>query len=154
VPITDRNFLISPPGSPPIGWEQIAEDPPNTQTLADDLMAALQDLALQQRDDSEDDEEIQEVEAVQVSEDQSDTLVIPCPADASFPAVLVSDMDPHMQKPINGVTILNAPRGVPRRTPTSHPPITAIKATVDSMLGPGCSPIQQGRITPTARPPV
>lgn len=44
VPSTDKNFLISPPGSPPIGWEPIREDPPNRDTLADDLMRALADL--------------------------------------------------------------------------------------------------------------
>ena len=41
VPITDRNFLISPPGSPPVGWEPIVEDPPNKDTLAEDLIKAL-----------------------------------------------------------------------------------------------------------------
>ncbi len=41
VPSTDRNFLISPPGSPPVGWEPVVEDPPNRDTLADDLIRAL-----------------------------------------------------------------------------------------------------------------
>lgn len=40
-----RNFLISPPGSPPEGWEPIVEDPPNSATLAHDLMAALERLS-------------------------------------------------------------------------------------------------------------
>lgn len=44
VPATDKNFLISPPGSPPVGWEPIREDPPNTNTLADDLIRALGSL--------------------------------------------------------------------------------------------------------------
>ncbi|CAD6886454.1 unnamed protein product [Tilletia controversa] len=44
VPTTDKNFLISPPGSPPVGWEPIKEDPPNRDTLAWDLMKALGDL--------------------------------------------------------------------------------------------------------------
>jgi hypothetical protein len=44
VPTTDKNFLISPPGSPPVGWEPIREDPPNRDTLAEDLMKALADL--------------------------------------------------------------------------------------------------------------
>ncbi|GAA5879879.1 hypothetical protein JCM3774_002268 [Rhodotorula dairenensis] len=30
VPSSGRNFLISPPGSPPVGWQQIEEDSPNT----------------------------------------------------------------------------------------------------------------------------
>lgn len=47
-PPIEKNFLISPPGSPPVGWEQIREDPPNATPLAHDLMTALQKLQLQQ----------------------------------------------------------------------------------------------------------
>ncbi|RYH30482.1 hypothetical protein EON65_05020, partial [archaeon] len=46
VPESGRNFLISPPGSPPEGWQPILEDAPNAQTLADDLHRALQGLML------------------------------------------------------------------------------------------------------------
>lgn len=48
-PETERNFLISPPGSPPVGWEPIREDPPNATPLADDLIATLKGLQLQQQ---------------------------------------------------------------------------------------------------------
>jgi hypothetical protein len=48
-PAIERNFLISPPGSPPVGWEQIREDPPNVAPLADDLIAALHKLKMQER---------------------------------------------------------------------------------------------------------
>jgi hypothetical protein len=44
VPELERNFLISPPGSPPEGWAPIKEDPPNVTPLADDIMAALMKL--------------------------------------------------------------------------------------------------------------
>ncbi|TFK84018.1 Calcipressin [Polyporus arcularius HHB13444] len=47
-PVNDKNFLISPPGSPPVGWEQIREDPPNSTPLAHDLMAALRRLEIQE----------------------------------------------------------------------------------------------------------
>lgn len=43
-----REFLISPPGSPPVGWEPVVEESPNTQTLAEDLMKALTRLAEEQ----------------------------------------------------------------------------------------------------------
>ena len=49
-PAVEKNFLISPPGSPPVGWEQIQEDPPNSTPLADDLMAALQKLKMQEQE--------------------------------------------------------------------------------------------------------
>ncbi|KAJ4482827.1 Calcipressin-domain-containing protein [Lentinula edodes] len=49
-PALEKNFLISPPGSPPVGWEPIKEDPPNAAPLAGDLMAALQKLQIQERD--------------------------------------------------------------------------------------------------------
>ncbi len=48
-PVVEKNFLISPPGSPPVGWEAIKEDPPNMTPLADDLIEALRKLQVQQR---------------------------------------------------------------------------------------------------------
>jgi Calcipressin len=47
-PKVEKNFLISPPGSPPVGWEQIVEDPPNSTPLAADLLHALEKLKLQE----------------------------------------------------------------------------------------------------------
>lgn len=46
-PQLEKNFLISPPGSPPVGWEPIREEPPNSTPLADDLMTALKKLQLE-----------------------------------------------------------------------------------------------------------
>lgn len=53
VPAHTKNFLISPPGSPPVGWEPVEEDPPNTAALAADLMAALARLQSQQEEEEE-----------------------------------------------------------------------------------------------------
>lgn len=47
-PPPEREFLISPPGSPPVGWEPVVEESPNTKTLAEDLVKALTRLAEQQ----------------------------------------------------------------------------------------------------------
>ncbi|KAF7316983.1 hypothetical protein HMN09_00432700 [Mycena chlorophos] len=49
LPETEKAFLISPPGSPPVGWEPVREEPPNASPLADDLMAALRKLQLTER---------------------------------------------------------------------------------------------------------
>ncbi|KAF9023308.1 carbohydrate-binding module 1 protein [Haplosporangium bisporale] len=40
-PELEKNWLISPPGSPPVGWSQVREDPPNSMHLAEDLVKAL-----------------------------------------------------------------------------------------------------------------
>lgn len=45
-PVAEKNFLISPPGSPPEGWRPITEDAPNSKTLAEDLHRALEGLVL------------------------------------------------------------------------------------------------------------
>jgi hypothetical protein len=45
-PAIEKNFLISPPGSPPVGWEPIKEEPPNAAPLAEDLIAALRQLQM------------------------------------------------------------------------------------------------------------
>ncbi|BFZ58261.1 hypothetical protein PYCC9005_005323 [Savitreella phatthalungensis] len=41
-PEANRNWLISPPGSPPVGWHQVREDPPNAIATADDLATLLE----------------------------------------------------------------------------------------------------------------
>ncbi|KAJ7221547.1 Calcipressin-domain-containing protein [Mycena pura] len=48
-PKVEKNFLISPPGSPPVGWEPVPEEPPNATPLADDLVAALRKLQVQEK---------------------------------------------------------------------------------------------------------
>jgi hypothetical protein len=40
-PENDKAFLISPPSSPPVGWEQVHEDPPVVNI---ELLAALSKL--------------------------------------------------------------------------------------------------------------
>ncbi|RCH91782.1 carbohydrate-binding module 1 protein [Rhizopus azygosporus] len=53
VPQFRRNMLISPPGSPCEGWEQIEEDSPNRRTLASDLIQAVADISDYELDEDE-----------------------------------------------------------------------------------------------------
>jgi calcipressin-2 len=46
-PVLEKNWLISPPGSPQENWVQIREDPPNSVTLHNDIQSALNRLAVQ-----------------------------------------------------------------------------------------------------------
>ncbi|KIR35829.1 calcineurin-binding protein [Cryptococcus deuterogattii MMRL2647] len=45
-PPLPHNFLISPPGSPPEGWEPAVEEAPNRTILPEDLQRALETLEL------------------------------------------------------------------------------------------------------------
>ncbi|KAF7186835.1 Calcipressin-like protein [Pseudocercospora fuligena] len=46
-PESGKLFFISPPPSPPVGWESRNEDPPNKQVHAEDLAVALANLRAQ-----------------------------------------------------------------------------------------------------------
>ncbi|ORY73386.1 Calcipressin-domain-containing protein, partial [Protomyces lactucae-debilis] len=46
VPPLERNWLISPPGSPPVGWQSAREDPPNVDAFGPALREKLERLPL------------------------------------------------------------------------------------------------------------
>jgi len=48
-PHADKQFFISPPPSPPHGWEMRNEDPPNKEVHAEDLAVALSRLHARDR---------------------------------------------------------------------------------------------------------
>jgi len=134
VPPIEKNFLISPPGSPPVGWEPIKEVPPNTDTLAADLVAALHRLKISREGGVE----------ILVSGGGEDGE-----GDANVPAV-------HLE----GEWL--EPNGDGGDEEVSRPPggISMVKATVESMSGTSSAggwlagqrvPVQQ---FPTPRPPV
>ncbi|CAO1622251.1 unnamed protein product [Sympodiomycopsis kandeliae] len=150
LPTSDRNFLISPPGSPPIGWEPIIEDPPNRETLANDLMDALKRLGKEMEQD--DHQEAFEDSEDEEQEDGQLHIVLPPNRDESIPAVTVQAFDDEQTR-----------SGSASGTGTPAD-ITKVKATVESMRGPALSlgddlsggGTGQGgkRITPTGRPPL
>lgn len=123
MPALSKNFLISPPGSPPVGWEQVLEEKPNSKSHHDgeegegwagELERALRFLSV----GVDDDETIED-------EDDDDALqtthtIIPPLCGLERPAVTLST--PFA----NGTTSTSPPNGVR---------ITAVKATIESMLG-------------------
>ncbi|KAJ7144940.1 Calcipressin [Mycena crocata] len=102
-PAIEKNFLISPPGSPPVGWEPIKEDPPNATPLADDLIAALRKL--------------------QVSEKHSGLEVLVEPYDGGV-GVFVQDCDDYESEEDCWVYGESAPAREKWR-PTALPPMVA-----------------------------
>ena len=171
MPETDKNFLISPPGSPPVGWEQSREDPPNVDTLADDLAWALEQLSCRQTDDLPEDFELEDSRppglnahdgspVINNPTSPRDTLIVPHRRTESgdLPSILVSntDMDDSSRTSANGLTIAEA-FSIQRGGPVSRSPgsISQVKATVESMQGPRFEfPLSGPRIDRTPRPPI
>ncbi|GAA5896506.1 hypothetical protein JCM5296_000686 [Sporobolomyces johnsonii] len=186
VPALSKNFLISPPGSPPVGWEQIEEEAPNTQVWhegdepadganqgtmtekwADELVRALRFLSVESNADEDvADGELEHRYGVDEQPVEGTTqLILPPSSDTPRPAVVVST--PPVSAPQTPSQTATPPPGAAR--------ITAVKATIESMLGrkksfgdlhgaatPGglgssLGGLAQGggaRITPTSRPPL
>ncbi|RIA85022.1 Calcipressin-domain-containing protein [Glomus cerebriforme] len=108
VPELERNWLVSPPCSPPVGWTQIKEDQPNSNTLADDLVHALAHASLNtlgsnyynHHDDIDDFSLDDNVDQDNNNKMQAPILtVVPCDSDsrqdddAKVPLILIQDWD-------------------------------------------------------------
>lgn len=171
VPKQTKNFLISPPGSPPVGWEPIEEEPPNTASLAHDLIAALTRLQQDQANgddsfldpslatrpdgkqvllDTERDHEVQQRRSH--NRTNSGTLLVLLEDTASnerggdkTPEEVVEILNPaHEMSSSRGTS---PPRRMQRVPPTAAPPpgfgsITSVRATVESMRTPMPPPPQ------------
>lgn len=140
-PSQTKNFLISPPGSPPEGWQPIVEDAPNATPLASDLIRALELLQVEgsgrHRENGK--EIILQTDEVRVE-------VEDCTGDGDEGGW--RDVEEYVEHPAG----------------PGH--IGQVKATVDSMGGVGegwrlpsqdlgsFTPSGRTRIAPTARPPV
>ncbi|GAA5931797.1 uncharacterized protein JCM15063_001570 [Sporobolomyces koalae] len=146
VPSTGRNFLISPPGSPPVGWEQLEEDAPNKQVWhesdepepvdlgqtfsphwADELVRALRFLSVDSDGPADSDADHIQLSDTAPTDDlhsfSSKTQVILAPStDSPRPAVVVSTPPISTPPSHNGTP----PPGAAR--------ISSVKATIESML--------------------
>lgn len=162
VPQTDKNFLISPPGSPPVGWESIREEPPNLDTLADDLVKALESLTVgrsaPEYDDLRNSGRASPVNGSSMPASPRDTIIIPHRRTESgdLPSVMVSDTDMAGSSNSNSLSIADAfalqRSGSLART-SAPGPISQVKATVESMQT-SSFPSTGVRIDRTPRPPI
>lgn len=104
VPQFQRNLLISPPGSPFDGWEQIAEDAPNQAVLASDLMHAAE-ISDYELDDDELELEAIYKEKMEIKKQQK-AISIVCSKGMDqpehLPSITVQDWDGHVELEFDG----------------------------------------------------
>ncbi|KAI8637231.1 Calcipressin-domain-containing protein [Parasitella parasitica] len=98
VPQFQRNLLISPPGSPFDGWEQIEEDAPNQAVLASDLIHAAE-ISDYELDDDELELEAIHKEKMEIKKQQK-AISIVCSKGFEqpehLPSITVQDWDGHV----------------------------------------------------------
>ncbi|SCZ95978.1 BZ3500_MvSof-1268-A1-R1_Chr8-1g09922 [Microbotryum saponariae] len=174
VPALSRNFLISPPGSPPVGWEQTLEEAPNPNPLpeggdidhgwASELARALRYISVDTDPSLEPD-----ADRVGPDDDLTVTKQGGSASDASTTQVIVPprllDVCPSITVSTAAENSIEMPGSLPARN------ISAVKATIDSLLErkrsfeslsrtqaassrPESVSSYQRTISPTARPPL
>jgi hypothetical protein len=159
-PLT-KNFLISPPGSPPEGWAPIIEEPPNDRTLADDLVGALERLQVEREQDVkqerwENGDADEEAEGEKEGDGEGHVILT-----ATGITVSVLPPPPTISAPDDQSPSSSSSTPTPPRAPPAIP-ITHIKATAESMFPSFALPdeaqtnggVGGRKLPPTARPPV
>ncbi|GAA97653.1 uncharacterized protein L969DRAFT_465287 [Mixia osmundae IAM 14324] len=144
VPDTQRNFLISPPGSPPVGWEQVREDQPNRETLAHDLMEALSHLSLKQDGPagvSAQSNGVVHAEGPKRGHRRRETVVLTPDEASGLPGVTITDLETSENQISPGISLSEA-WAAQREATRNTSGISNVRATSDV------------RITPTGRPPL
>lgn len=142
VPQSEKNFLISPPGSPFADWKQKTESPPNTAVLASDLTFTthhsdivdddLENFRLESPMSSDDEmEDVNATTTPTTPGKRSSLMVIGCSGDADnqVPMITVQDWDGDAVTTSTGSML----QGTTSRPPSAFP---------------------KAKVVPTARPPV
>jgi hypothetical protein len=130
LPKSDRLFFISPPPSPPMGWEMKPEDAPNKVVHPEDLAAALARLHAHPHNDA-----LSPTDAINpvTRRRTGSTTVVYHPEDHGdsphLPAIAVEDT-------------------------TTTPDIATPEDLMEGVEGPIQSQKAQGKTVSTARPPV
>jgi hypothetical protein len=111
LPDAGKLFFISPPPSPPHGWEMRLEDAPNTLVHAEDLAEALAKLHHRPNNIDSPTTPSDGGHALPGRRSRSSTLVFQPSkddGDAGMPAVVVEDMtdEPEELSPIDGKPIM------------------------------------------------
>lgn len=132
LPKSDRLFFISPPPSPPMGWEMKEEDAPNKIVHAEDLAAALARLHANPHHDT--------------ASPVEDRGTSPITRRRTGSTTVVYHPEDHGDSP-------NLPAISVEDTTETPEPLTPIDA-MEGIEGPIASQKAQGKTVSTARPPV
>ena len=132
LPKSDRLFFISPPPSPPMGWEMKPEDAPNKLVHAEDLAAALARLHANPHNEA--------------SSPTFDHGGSPITRRRTGSTTVVYHPEDHGDSP-------NLPAISVEDTTETPEPLTPIDA-MEGIEGPIASQKAQGKTISTARPPV
>ncbi|KAK9764491.1 hypothetical protein K7432_007952 [Basidiobolus ranarum] len=93
LPDNDRLWLVSPPGSPPVGWMQEREEPPNDATLAEDLLHALRKLVDKEEMEISDDSSLHSNISYPMSSDEPTFNIQTSNGEEELPVITVQDWE-------------------------------------------------------------